>query len=579
MDALTENPTRVTGDQLQDEALAAFAAGDPVIARQMLAAALRLAPKDYNLQYLQSIMLGACGEPRLAEVAFETATQAQIDDHLERLLGDGYAAFQETAAKLRELGMALYQKNQMSLAGDCFRQSIRKDPGNFEAWKMLGLALQHQGRSDEAVNVFRTALQFWSSNAMLHSMLHYALCFGPRDHHELMIEGQRWNAAHAAARMPRPLQHGNDRNPDRRLKIGYFSSIFSQHQLSYFLEPVFSNHDRAAFEIYCYVSNDAPEDPTQQRIQSMVDHWRPVATLNDAAMAQQIRDDGIDVLVDLWGHTIGNRLSAFAFKPAPVQVEWLNYGVTTGLEAMDYIFLADNWYVPGDEALFSEEIYTIGDIAAPFRTSTVIRNPGKTPALDKGHVTFGSYNHPGKITDRVVELWARILKGVPNSKLMLRYRYFEDLVTQKRFEMRFFAHGIEAGRLVFAPHVSGAEYWTSFRDIDLALDSFPYQGYTTTFDALTAGVPLLSYEGDFHRERPTPTVLRNCGLDSLVATCHDDYVARAIALGSNPGELNRLRKIVGPALQGSSTADGAGFTLKLEAAYRDVFRRWCESAG
>ena len=565
--------------QLYDRALAALQGGQPADARKFLLAAASRMPSDHEVRYLLYSALEAEGEDAFAGLALIDAMHLHAEEFIRRVIGsDVLDQCRQTAAGMEELGLLLYKKNQMGLASYCFREALAIDADQPRIWLSLGLTLQHQARIEEAEAVFRNIVKRWPDNASAHCYLNYALFFGVRGRMELTEEAVRWNEMHAAKRMPATPDHANDRNPDRRLKIGYFSPIFTNHQLTQFFEPVLANHDHEQVEVFCYSAADNPADPAQQRLSAFIDHWRPVSRATDIELAQMIKNDGIDILVDLWGHTTGNRLTAFAFHPAPIQMSYLNYAVTTGMDAMDYVIHPKPFETPGEDKYFTEKVLHVGDILAPFRPLDGVLPAGPTPALESGRVTFGSFNHPAKVNDEVVALWARILKAVPDSRLLFRYRYFEDLIVQRSFRARFQAHGVDPERLEFGAYLSGLDFINSYRELDIALDTFPYQGGTTTVDALTAGVPVLSCEGDWFRERVTPTNLRACGLDELVASSYDAYVDLAVELANDLPRLDAIRQRVRPALDASPLRDEEAYTRTLEAAYRDVFETWCETA-
>jgi len=565
--------------QLYQQGMAHLAAGRVGEARSALLAAARRLPTDYEVRYALYAAIKAAGDDDLASLTLIDAMRLHAEETVRAVIGgETLEKCRATARGMVELGQLLYGKRQVALASYCFQIALTLDDSQIGTWLNLGLSLQHQARVDEAVAVFRNAVDRWPDHAAAHSFLHFALCFGVRPKSELIDEGRRWNERHVARRQATCPGHGNDRNPDRRLRVGYFSPLFSTHQMTQFFEPVLESHDPREVEIFCYSGSDHPADVTQQRIRKMADHWRLVGGMTDTEFVGQVRADGIDILVDLWGHTAGNRLTAFAFKPAPVQVSYLNYVVTTGMAAMDYVIHPRNYHVPGEEAYLSEAVMRVGDILCPFQPLEGILPSGPTPALERGYVTFGCFNHPAKVNDAVVALWSRILKAVPASRLLFQYGYFEDLVVQRAFRARFEAHGVSGDRIEFGAYRTGLAFIHSYHELDLCLDPFPYQGGTTTMDALTAGVPTLSHEGDWFRQRIATTNLRACGLDELVVPTHDAYVDLAIALANDLPRLDAIRQRVRPGLDTSPLRDPQNYTRKLETAYREAFRAWCESA-
>jgi len=340
-----------------------------------------------------------------------------------------------------------------------------------------------------------------------------------------------------------------------------------------FMRPVLANHDPAAVEVYLYCADPAAETDLPRTCRT-----RKIGGLTDEQAAALIRQDRIDVLVDVWGHTAGSRLPVFALKPAPVQVAWINFIQTTGLEAMDYVLHADGMQMPDIEAYFTEQVWNIGPIMAPYRPAAERLDPAPTPALANGHVTFGSFNNPAKLSEETVRAWAAILKARPGDRLVLKYSYYLDPVLQRVTQARFAGYGADPAQIEFRGHSTGVDYLREFGDIDLALDPSPCPGGTTTCDALSNGVPVLTLRGaDFYSRIGLPGVLP-CGLDELVAESWDDYVARALSLTENYVALDALRSRVRPGFDASAYCDEAGFTRNLEGAFREMFKRWLSTA-
>ena len=338
------------------------------------------------------------------------------------------------------------------------------------------------------------------------------------------------------------------------------------NQLRQFLMPVLENHDRETTHVTVYV-NDAPAGAVA------ADEVRVLGAMTDAEAARLIRKDRIDILVDLWGHTAGSRLGAFGLKPAPVQVSWMNYVQTTGLPAMDYLLHPDCLKTPGAQAQCVERIWHIGPVMSPFRPDPQ-PDPTPTPAIANGYVTFGSYNNPIRLNDQTVAGWARILRAVPNSRLLLRYRYFVDEVLQNVTLMRFAAHGVEPGRIAFHGQLAQPEYYRSYAEIDLALDPAPCPGGTTSLDAVVNGVPVLTLAGEDYYSRIGLACTEPLGMPELATESWDEYVGRAVALTADVEALDALRARVRAAFDGSARRDEVGFTRRLEGEFRKMFELW-----
>ena len=360
----------------------------------------------------------------------------------------------------------------------------------------------------------------------------------------------------------------------RPLRIGYFSPDFKQHSVAHFIEPVLAAHDKSKFEVFCY-SNNLMADEVTQRIQNACAHWRVIADQSDEVVAKQIREDGIDILVDLAGHTPQNRLLVFARKPAPVQATWIGYPNTTGLTTMDYR-ITDAFADPvGDSDRFhTEKLIRLPECFSCFEAPRESPQVGALPALATGHITFGSFNNPLKFTPDVIEQWSHILKRVPNSRLVLKYQGLDSAFMSALLREKFGAQGIATQRLdIFGKDVSQLDHMNRYNQIDIGLDPFPYNGTTTTCDALWMGVPVITLAGRSHVGRVGVSQLTNIGLPELIGHNEDDYVDIAVALANDLPRLAALRSGLRERLRASPLMDAPRLTRNLEAAYREMFKR------
>ncbi|EJL38188.1 putative O-linked N-acetylglucosamine transferase, SPINDLY family [Caulobacter sp. AP07] len=539
-----------------------MASGGYVDAETLLRAAATKRPQDAETRYRLAGAQIALGKLEEAQ-----RTLAEARDLHGRLVIQTMApkalAPDASTADLVEAAEMLYANNQMAAATHVMQRLMEMHPAEPGLRLKLGLALQHQGRMDEAIATYEGALRHWPS-AEDHSYLHYARAFQRATPDAMLQEGLRWVELHAPkTQAPRPpALH----RPDGRLRIGYFAPLFNQHQLSKFIQPVLEHHDRTRFSVVCYSGAPAGDD-TAKAIKAGADLWREVELFDDDAFARQVVEDKIDVLVDLWGHTAGSRLLLFARKPAPIQLSWINYVETTGLTQFDYVLHADGYSdLPDAQDLYSETILPIGPIVAPYRPSHDIPPPNDTPMLTSGAMTFGCFGHPAKITLEVIATWASILEALPEAKLVLRSVYFDDLPLKRTIWAQFDAFGIGAGRIVFPPFASGKDFLLAYHAVDLILDPFPYQGLTTTLDAISSGVPVLTWRGDHMHNRIAAVTLRACGLDELVCESREAYVQTAIDLAGDPQRLNALRARVRPGFDASAYRDEVGFTRRYETA-------------
>jgi len=492
--------------------------------------------------------------------------------------------FFETALSLRPryarahvgLGTVFQATGREEKAVDCYRIGLDIEP-NIPAVRFnLGIMLQFMGAVTEASDCLRVAQEALADQPQLLSQYLLCLNYRPDLTGEAMLEEhRRFGARYPAPAAPR---HANSPDPERPLRIGWLAVDYRQHLGSYFLTPILEKADRMRYSIHAY-SALPPEagDAHTGRLRALVDGWTTVHGWSDAEIDARIRADGIDVLVDLAGHSGLNRLSALAGKPAPVQVTWLGYANTTGLPAMD-ARLVDSVSDPEGiaDAHASERLIRMPVpflCFAPPPDAPAVEPP---PSLDNTPVTFGSLNMLPKHTPEVFALWARVLAAVPGSRLMLKDRSFDQEKGRARLEETFARHGIAADRLVLLGWSPGRDdHLARYRQIDIALDPFPYNGTITSCDALWMGVPLLTLPGHRHAARVGASLLTAVGLEELIATDADDLVARAAALAGDPERLKRLRAGMRDRLLASPLCDAERFTRHLEAVYRSLWREWC----
>ncbi len=457
----------------------------------------------------------------------------------------------------------LYAAHHVAAASVIWGRAILAGHKSATGLLSYALSLQHQGRADDAIGVFRAAAGLYPSASVDQFGLfpHFMVENGPaRYAAAARAWAERW-----APEVENPV-FANAPSAGRRLRIGYVSPAFGALQVRQFITPILEAHDPTAVEVFLYPATDEHEKAWPAHIAV-----RPIGQLDDAAAAALIRDDGIDVLIDCWGHSAGSRLGVFARRAAPVQVAWINFVQTTGLKRMDYVLHADTMAAPGTAELFTETVLSMGEIIIPYRPHSDRPPVAPTPDLARGTITFGSFNHPAKLSDATVLAWSHILQGRPGSRLLLKYRYFIDPVLQSVTRARFAAERVDPARIDFQGQSEGAEYLASYGQIDLFLDPSPCPGGTTTCDALAAGVPVLTLNGPDFYSRIGVHCLVPAGLGDLVAQSWDDYVARAVALTADVAALERLRQRIRPAFEASAHRDEAGFTRRFEATMRRVF--------
>ena len=475
------------------------------------------------------------------------------------------------------MALALWEAGRLEEAAEHCRAAIAGDPSFAEAHNTLATVLKDQGQPEEAVAHYREALALEPSFARAHSNLLFTLNYLSRlDGPAVLAEHMKWAERHAAG-APGPFRtHGNDPKPDRRLRIGYLSPDFYQHSVAFFIEPILAAHDRRVVEVYGYASVTR-RDAMTARLRGLSDHWRDIAPLTDTQVAELIRQDGIDILVDLAGHTAGNRLAVFARRPAPVQVTYLGYLNTTGMAAMGYR-LTDEWSDPVgvSDALHTETLVRLPGGLLCFSIPPDSPEVGESPALSAGFVTFGCFNNSAKITPEVVALWSEILRSVPSSRLLLKSKQFADAGTQRYYREWFQQNGIESARVDMEGISKWRDYLASYHRIDIALDPFPYAGGTVTCQALWMGVPVITLAGRTGFARTGVSILSSIGLSELIVATRAAYLAKAVEMSCDLERLQGLRAGMRRRMQESTLMDRERCVTSLEEHYRWMWHRWCE---
>lgn len=475
------------------------------------------------------------------------------------------------------LGNLLLKEGAYDDAIASFERVLAVQPDYPEVLSNLGLALKNRGQPEAALEAFRRALALDPGLSETHSnlLLTMLYCAGlaPAD---IYAEHLRFAARFEAPLRPSWQPHANPPEPHRRLKIGYVSADFCRHTAANLIEPVLANHDKSAFEIYLYY-NHTVEDEATRRFIGLADHWRPCRDDSDQQLAESIRADGIDILVDLSGHTAGNRLLAMARKPAPLQASWMGYQFTTGLASIDYRISDAATDPPGMTERYHSETVLRLPAQGQFQPDPDSPPVGPLPALGAGHVTFACLNNLAKINQTAVRLWARILHAVPDARMILGHAG-QPAVRQRLLDM-FAREGVPAQRLLPQPTMTRAEYLALHQHIDLALDSFPYNGGTTTFHALWMGVPVVALAGDTPVSRAGTTLMTAAGHPEFVAASEDDYVALAVAWANDLPRLAHVRDTLRAGAGKMMGSDPHYLTRPLEALYREIWQRWCAERG
>lgn len=506
------------------------------------------------------------------------------------------------------LGNVYQEAKRFAEAVDCYRQFVILKPGIPSAYKDLARSLQCLGRRREALlecqkaldicpdyvdglvtvgNILmasgesakaleftRTAHRLAPLDPTIHTNLLYTMNFFEEiTQEEIFRKSRRWGKLHADSKLSR-RPHLNAPNPDRKLRIGYVSGDFNFHPVSFHLKPVIEHHDRSRFEIYLYSTSNKSDDMTEV-LKVQAEHFRLVATLPDERLEEMIRVDGIDILIDLSGHTAFHRLFLFAMKPAPVQVSWIGYFNTTGLKAIDYLISDEITIPPGEERWVSENVIRLPHGRFCYSPPSYAPEPAELPAARNGYITFGSFNRLCKISEQTLLLWCTVLRSVKDSRLILKTSTLSERCFAEQMVRRFGEQGIEAHRLDLRDDSEHFSMLNQYGDVDIALDTYPFNGGTTTCEALWMGVPVVTLSGATFISRQSASLLAACGMSEFVASTSEEFVSIATGLARNMTSLSHIRSAMRGRLASSPLLDGRLFTGNLESAYREIWRGWC----
>ncbi len=557
--------------------------------------AVQIQPERADLQYNLGVAYARAGDHAQAVTALRQCVALNPNDFRSwaNLGGSLYEvreseealhAFQRAlalnpneAVLHNNLGNALRRLNHHQEAESAYTRAIELEPMHPGLRTSLASLWLAQGRAGESIHVYREAFAMGALSPAAHSDFLLGLHYLPnQDPAKVFEEHLQWARFHAPDASAATVAHSNDRSPDRRLRIGYVSPDFRSQSVGFFMEPILSAYDHAAFEVTCY-SDVAKPDAMTARLRSYVDRWRETARWSDQQLTDAVRADEIDIFVDLAGHTGLNRLPAFARKPAPVQVTYLGYADTTGLKTIDYRITDQYADPPG-----ASECYHTEKLIRPFTSAWCYQPPAETPpvaplpSLTAGRITIGSFSIPAKLNAQLASFWSQVILALPRSRLLLKYHHYEDPTVRRRVQELFTACGIEPDRIEFLGRApTHREHLQTYDRVDLSLDTFPYHGTTTTCEALWMGVPVITLAGDTHLSRVGVSLLTNAGLGELIARSPDEFVRIAIDLASDRARLAELRAGCRKALSASPLTDREGFIRSLERAYRQLWHRRC----
>ncbi len=455
--------------------------------------------------------------------------------------------------------------------------ALALEPDSPHAWFARAKIFAETGQVDDALADFDKALALKPDYAVCISNKVFAMNFAGDSGfaEQQRVQSDWWKHVGFAASADAPLRYGNERDPERRIKIGYVSADFHNHSAGLSFKPVLSNHDKSRFEITCY-AGVIREDRVTEEFRSVADRWRDTVQMSDGELCRQIQDDRVDILVDLSGHSKGHRLAVFARKPAPIQVTAWGYATGTGLKTVDYLFLDPIACPDGVRHLFAEKIVDLPCLI------TINALPGDVrlfppPVLRNGYVTFGVFNRVTKISDEAAALWSRILNETPKARILLKHSAFDEASVRNRITERFREHGIAADRMTFLGSTSRAAHLAAFEDVDISLDPFPQNGGISTWESLQVGVPVIAKLGNNIASRAAGSILSAVGLADWVANTADEYLEIALKFAAMPEHLKMLRTRLPAMIDESAAGNSFKYTKAVEAAYHKMWADYCNA--
>ena len=478
--------------------------------------------------------------------------------------------------------LALSQREtfRMIAAEKSLLTAIRHNPESHHYCNYLAGLLKGIGRADESVSWYEQALKLALDDAYFSNYLMNFLCTTTYPPEFVYREHVRWAEQCCQAAGEPWNQFDNEPQPERRLRVGYVSRDFYSHPVAFFIEPLLTLHDQRVLDAFIY-SNVDKEDCVTEQFRQRPCTWREINGINNLDVCKMIRSDLIDILVDLGGHTRNNRLPIFAKRPAPIQVTWLGYANTTGLPTMDYRITDAVADPPGmTDNCYSEQLYRLPGSFICYHPPLDPPDLSPLPMLERGKVTFVAFNNFAKLNAHLLSLWARILHEIPDSILTLKDRILaHDPDFRAEILDRFAVLGITADRLLLKDRTDTIHaHLQAFAEGDIALDSFPYSGTTTTCESLWMGVPVVTRAGATHASRVSASLLTSVGAPELIAENDDEYVAITVSLANDPERMTKYRRELRGMMLSSSLMDLQGFARKMEAAYREMWRKWCRKA-
>jgi len=500
--------------------------------------------------------------------------------HESKHYGEAIAVYQQGIANgihsvllYNNLGNTFSMINRFSEAEACYAKALQLGDDTTETHSNLAGLFAVQGKLEDAEKSYRSAVSLDLNYSQAYSNLLFMLNYDPdRSAEEIFAAYQEYERRYTLRYQSAFRPFSNEKNRQRRLKVAYISPDFCRHPVQYFLEPLMSHHNKALLEVYAYAQLSA-EDIVTERYKTYADHWIDITNLNDDVLNERIREDGIDILIDLAGHTANNRLSVLARRPAPVQVSWLGFAYTTGLTAIDY-YLTDHLSAPPDsDHLFAEQVWRLNTPFLAYRPATSMGDVNVLPALNSTNIRIGTLTRSIRVNHKTIRTWAAILKQIKNAVLVIDSANYQDAELRQTLINKFAAHGIEPSQLDIGFH---SPPWDTLRSLDIGLDCFPHNSGTTLFETLYMGVPFVTLAGRPSVGRLGSSILAGVGHPEWIANTEEEYVAKVVALAGDIPRLAEIRSGLRQQMQGSALMDEAGFTREVENAYRAMWEKWCD---
>ncbi|MFA5238953.1 MAG: hypothetical protein WC476_04485 [Phycisphaerae bacterium] len=478
----------------------------------------------------------------------------------------------KNAAEAGEIPQAI---NILAEAAEYLTKNLRLNFNDVEHWRLFGVHLITMGEMYRGVELLQKSVEAMPWSAAILSYHLYSLHHLPDISIErLFEEHKRWGQLHAPANLTK-TSHNNSPEPDRRLRVGYISADFRHHPVPKFFESLLDGRNREVVEVYGYANVKSPDEMTQY-LKPKFDYYRNIVDLDDKSVIDMIERDKIDILVDLAGHTDNNRLGVLARKPAPIQVTYLGYPGTTGLEQIDYRF-TDVLAEPADSQDFhTEELIFLPEGFLCYKPPTLCPALTPPPVMRKGYITFSSFNNSGKVNPDIMTLWAEVLRANEGSRFLMKFQRAGEQKVRDHYYRQFERLGIDRERVEIHGWKTFVEHMQLYSEVDIALDVYPYNGTTTTCEALWMGVPVISLVGQRHVSRVGLSLLSRVGMEFFACSARDEYIAKATALAKKPESLAKIRASMRARML-ETLCNREKFAKHIEQAYREMWHKWCRN--